>query len=337
MYQSLLKPLLFQLPAETAHRLSFSALKTAHQAGTLSAITPSLPRASLEKELMGLRFKNPVGLAAGFDKNAELIDVWEHFGFGFIEVGTVTPKPQAGNPKPRLFRLPQDKALINRMGFNNEGLAAMKARLEARKTDLIVGGNIGKNKVTPNELAFEDYRQGFEELVEVVDYLAVNVSSPNTPGLRDLQDKEPLLRLLAGLQELNQQRTNSKPLLLKIAPDLTEGQLDDILEIYRSVGLSGLIATNTTVSRAGLQASSQQLDAIGAGGLSGSPVRERATEVVRYLREGLPEGAVIMGVGGVADAASAQEKLNAGADLVQLYTGFVYGGPATVKEILIGL
>ncbi|MEM6297223.1 MAG: quinone-dependent dihydroorotate dehydrogenase [Bacteroidota bacterium] len=337
MYQSLLKPLLFQLPAETAHRLSFSTLKTAHQTGTLNLVTPALPEVSLEKELMGLRFKNPVGLAAGFDKNAELIDVWEHFGFGFIEVGTVTPKPQAGNPKPRLFRLPQDKALINRMGFNNEGLAAMKTRLKVRKTNLVIGGNIGKNKVTPNESAFDDYRQGFEELVDVVDYLAVNVSSPNTPGLRDLQDKEPLLRLLAGLQELNQQRSEPKPLLLKIAPDLTEGQLDDILDIYRSVNLSGLIATNTTISRDDLQASPQKLALIGAGGLSGMPVRERATEVVRYLREGLPEGAVIIGVGGVTDAKSAQEKLDAGADLVQLYTGFVYGGPSTVKGILSGL
>lgn len=329
-YQNVLKPLLFQLPAEEAHRLAFRALR--------SGATALLPQVqtdpSWEREFWGLKFRSPIGLAAGFDKNAELVDTWEQFGFGFLEIGTVTPRPQVGNPKPRMFRLPKDQALINRMGFNNDGVAAILERLRKRKTSLVVGGNIGKNKTTPNEEAVEDYKICMEELFEVVDYFTVNVSSPNTPGLRDLQEKEPLIRILSTLQEINQQKPTPKPLLLKIAPDLTNAQLDDIIEIYQTVQLSGLIASNTTISRANLQTSPSKIQEIGNGGLSGAPLRERATEVIQYLRAGLPKDAVLIGVGGIHDAESAQEKLDAGADLLQVYTGFVYGGPGFVPSLL---
>lgn len=338
MYQSLLKPFLFRLPAENAHRLAFRSLRITQDVSPLKNL---LPRTTLapewERTLWGLPFRSPIGLAAGFDKNAELVDTWEQFGFGFIEIGTVTPRPQAGNPRPRLFRLPQDAALINRMGFNNDGVEQVRKRLARKKTQLVVGGNIGKNKDTPNEQAVEDYKICMEALFDVVDYFTVNVSSPNTPGLRDLQDKEPLTNILQRLQDINQAKPNPKPLLLKIAPDLTDAQLDDIIEIYETTALSGLIATNTTISRAGLQTAKAEVAAIGAGGLSGAPLRERATEVIRYLRAGLPQGAVLIGVGGIHDAASAREKLDAGADLLQVYTSFVYEGPGLVKKILTSL
>ena len=289
-----------------------------------------------EKQVMGLNFKNPVGLAAGFDKDAKLYNELASFGFGFIEVGTLTPKPQAGNPKPRLFRLVEDESVINRMGFNNGGLDEAVLRLMKRKTDLIIGGNIGKNKVTPNEEALNDYLLGVEALQPVVDYFVVNVSSPNTPNLRELQEKEPLTKLLKAVQEKNN-ALGKKPLLLKIAPDLTEGQLDDIIDIINSLELDGIVATNTTISRDGLRTHASKVEAIGAGGLSGKVLRERSTEVIAYLRSRLKSSIAIIAVGGIFTGADAKEKLNAGADLVQVWTGFLYEGPAMVRRMLRNL
>lgn len=290
----------------------------------------------LKRKVFGLEFRNPVGLAAGFDKDARYYNHLSHLGFGFIEVGTVTPKPQTGNPKPRLFRLVEDEALINRMGFNNEGLEAMIGRLRHRKTDIVIGGNIGKNKVTPNEKAISDYEAAFEALHPLVDYFVVNVSSPNTPNLRELQDKEPLMRLLSRLQEMNME-AGKKPLLLKIAPDLNEDQLLDIIDIAKAVELDGIVATNTTISRAGLKTSEERVANIGAGGLSGKPVRSRSTEVIRFLVERSNGTLPVIAVGGIFTAADAQEKLDAGASLVQVYTGFIYEGPALVSKICKGL
>jgi dihydroorotate dehydrogenase len=289
-----------------------------------------------EKEVMGLNFKNPVGLAAGFDKDAKLYNELASFGFGFIEVGTLTPKPQAGNPKPRLFRLVEDESVINRMGFNNGGLDEAVLRLMKRKTDLIIGGNIGKNKVTPNEEALNDYLLGVEALHPVVDYFVVNVSSPNTPNLRELQEKEPLTKLLKAVQEKNN-ALGKKPLLLKIAPDLTEGQLDDIIDIINSLELDGIVATNTTISRDGLRTPASKVETIGAGGLSGKVLRERSTEVIAYLRSRLKSSIAIIAVGGIFTGEDAKEKLYAGADLVQVWTGFLYEGPAMVRRMLRNL
>ena len=285
---------------------------------------------------MGLHFKNPVGLAAGFDKDAKLYNELSAFGFGFIEVGTLTPKPQDGNPKPRLFRIVEDEAVINRMGFNNGGLDAAALRLAKKKTDIIIGGNIGKNKVTPNDVATSDYIKGVEALHDVVDYFVVNVSSPNTPNLRELQEKEPLKALLKEVKAKNED-LGAKPLMLKIAPDLTEGQLDDIVGIVNELKLSGIVATNTTISRAGLKASQEKVAAMGAGGLSGKILRERSTEVVRYLRNKLSEDIAIVAVGGIFTGKDAKEKLDAGADLVQVWTGFLYEGPAMVRRMLRSL
>ena len=287
----------------------------------------------LERQFFGLKFDNPIGLAAGFDKDARLIDEFATFGFGFIEIGTITPKAQAGNDKPRLFRLPKDKAIINRMGFNNSGMNAAVDRLSKRKSKVIVGGNIGKNKVTPNEDALDDYILAFEGLFPYVDYFVVNVSSPNTPNLRALQDKEPLTKLLSELQKLNSAKDQRKPLLLKIAPDLTNEQLDDIVEIAKDVQLDGLIATNTTISRAGLKTDEAEVTAIGNGGLSGKPLTERSTEVISYLRKHLGPDFPIVAVGGIMSEQDAIDKLKAGASLIQIYTGFVYEGPGIVKRL----
>ena len=337
MYKSVIKPLLFQLDAERAHHLVFDNLKRAARVPGGAAALRGLydyQHPSLEREVFGLRFRNPVGLAAGLDKNAVLTDELASLGFGFVEIGTVTPRPQPGNPTPRLFRLPQDGALINRMGFNNDGAAAVAARLRQRSNQqLIIGGNIGKNKDTPNEQAGDDYVAAFEALAEVVDYFVVNVSSPNTPGLRELQDKKPLISLLQQVQARNQARAQPRPLLLKIAPDLTDAQLDDILEIARETQLSGLVATNTTISRSGLTTAAGQVASYGAGGLSGRPLRARATEVIAYLHRRSQGALPIIGAGGIHSAADALEKLAAGATLVQLYTGFVYEGPALIKQI----
>lgn len=296
----------------------------------------------MEKELLGLHFKNPVGLGAGFDKNALYLRELECLGFGFVEIGTVTPKPQAGNEKPRLFRLPKDKALINRMGFNNEGLDAIRERLEQwnasniqhpASNKLIVGGNIGKNKVTPNEEAWKDYETCFNGLFDCVDYFVVNVSSPNTPGLRELQEKDALYKILSHLQQINQGKQQPKPLLLKIAPDLTKEQLDDIVALSFETKLDGLVATNTTISRAGLKTNNEKLEAIGAGGLSGKPVTARSTEVVQYLHQQTGGKVPIIASGGIFTGDDAKDKLNAGASLVQVWTGFIYQGPAIAKNI----
>jgi dihydroorotate dehydrogenase len=291
---------------------------------------------ALEKVLFGLRFTNPVGLGAGFDKNAVYLNELEALGFGFVEIGTVTPLPQPGNDKPRLFRLPADKALINRMGFNNNGVKAVAARLAARKKEnssLIVGGNIGKNKVTPNEDAWKDYSICFEELFDHVDYFVVNVSSPNTPGLRALQDKDSLKQIFAALQNSNQRKTKPKPILLKIAPDLTEEQLDDIIALSAEVHLDGLVATNTTISREGLLTDEKTITDIGMGGLSGKPVKIRSTQVVQYLSKGTGGRIPIIASGGIFTGTDAEEKIKAGASLVQVWTGFIYEGPSIVKNI----
>lgn len=336
MYKSLLRPLLFKLDPEKVHYLTTDALRTVYKlpfAQTISNSMFGVHSPKLGRELFGLKFPNPVGLAAGFDKDAKLIDELANLGFGFIEIGTLTPKGQEGNPKPRLFRLPEDQAIINRMGFNNEGVDAAVARLRARQSNIIVGGNIGKNKVTPNEEALNDYLFCFKALYDVVDYFVVNVSSPNTPDLRALQEKEPLQQLLLALQEQNNKMPKPKPLLLKIAPDLNEPQLNDIIEIAKEANLSGIIATNTTISRDGLYTSTQKVQDIGAGGLSGKPLTKRSTEIIRYLRQHLPATIKLIGVGGIMTAEDALEKLDAGADLVQLYTGFIYEGPALITQI----
>jgi dihydroorotate dehydrogenase len=292
---------------------------------------------NLERKLFGIDFPNPVGLAAGFDKDARWVDELSTLGFGFIEIGTVTPLPQPGNDKPRLFRLPKDEALINRMGFNNDGAINAAVRLRKRKSDIIIGGNIGKNKNTPNEEALEDYIKCYHALYEVVDYFVVNVSSPNTPGLRALQDKEPLLKILSGLQQVNLAKTKPRPMLLKIAPDLTDSQLDDIIDIVSASNIDGVIATNTTVSREGLRTDVKELESIGNGGLSGKPVQKRSTEVIRYLKEKSNNAFPVIGVGGIHTAADAREKLDAGADLIQVYTGFIFEGPAIASKINKGL
>ncbi|RPE12883.1 quinone-dependent dihydroorotate dehydrogenase [Chitinophaga lutea] len=335
-----IKKILFGFAPETIHHGVMRGLKIVNALpfgkNLLDAFCQP-KNAGLERTLWGLRFPNPVGLAAGFDKDAKYLDELAHLGFGFVEIGTVTPLPQPGNDQPRLFRLPADQALINRMGFNNEGARAAAKRLQKRRTNIIIGGNIGKNKVTPNEEAISDYEKCFHALFDGVDYFVVNVSSPNTPNLRALQEKEPLKQLLHHLQTLNMQKSRQKPILLKIAPDLTNEQLDDIIEIVKETGLAGIVATNTTISRANLQTPQAELEQIGAGGLSGLPVKERATEVIRYIHRKSGGTIPIIAVGGIFTAADAQEKLDAGASLVQVYTGFIYEGPAIVKKICQGL
>ncbi len=287
----------------------------------------------LEREVFGIKFNNPIGLAAGFDKEAQFVDEFAALGFGFIEIGTITPIGQPGNPKPRLFRLKEDEALINRMGFNNEGVDMAVERLKARRSNVIVGGNIGKNKITPNEEAFRDYELSFEALFEHVDYFTVNVSSPNTPNLRALQEKEPLKKLLSRLIERNKSKKKPKPILLKIAPDLTNNQLDDIIEIVEELDLAGVIATNTTISREGLKSDARFVESLGNGGLSGKPLKNRSTEVIRYLKNNSKTKFPIIGVGGINSPEDALEKIKAGASLIQLYTGFIYQGPVIVKRI----
>ena len=282
---------------------------------------------------MGLQFKNPIGLAAGFDKDARYVNELSNLGFGFIEIGTVTPKPQPGNPKPRLFRLKADKALLNRMGFNNGGALEAAKRLKKIRTDIIIGGNIGKNKVTPNELAVNDYLEAFEALFEMVDYFVVNVSSPNTPNLRELQDKDPLKELLQQLQFANKAKPNPKPILLKIAPDITEHQLNEIVEIIKLTHLAGVVATNTTISKANLQHTNALATLYGNGGVSGAPLTVPSTKIISMLRSKLGPSYVIIGVGGIMSPKNAQEKLTAGADLIQVFSGFIYEGPGFVKRI----
>lgn len=341
VYKSILKPLLFFFPAERAHHLTLFLLKMVlgiPLVGSMFKMNFSIKDERLKRNVFGLTFPNPVGLAAGFDKDGKHFRAMSALGFGFIEVGTVTPKPQGGNPQPRLFRLPEDDALINRMGFNNEGVRALVDRLKGGKPrNLIIGGNIGKNKVTPNEEATSDYVICFEALFPYVDYFVVNVSSPNTPNLRELQEKEPLTRLLSVLQEKNRAQSSPKPILLKIAPDLTDSQLDDIIDIVEDTGIDGVIATNTTISRADLQTAQGTVDEIGAGGLSGRPLKDRSTEVIRYLHQQSGGKITIIGVGGIYSAADALEKLEAGASLVQVYSGLIYEGPALIRRINQGI
>ena len=333
-YRYIVKPLLFLIAPEKAHDVVASGLSFVMKIPGLSTLISwiygySNPR--LARTVFGIQFPNPVGLAAGFDKNAKLIDEFAALGFGFIEVGTVTPKGQDGNPQPRLFRLSEDGALINRMGFNNEGLEAMKKRLLARRSKVIVGGNLGKNKVTPNEQAEEDYCLGFEALYDVVDYFVVNVSSPNTPNLRALQEKEPLKKLLVRLQDLNGTKPALKPILLKIAPDLTNEQLDDVIEIVLETQLAGVIATNTTLSREGLLSSETLRSEM--GGLSGKPLRSASDEILKKI-VALTNGKVpVIASGGIFTGTDAQDKFNHGAALVQVWTGFIYEGPGIVKKI----
>lgn len=341
MYRYLLKPLLFLLSPETAHDFVSLTLNVFFKVPGVAAMCRrcySVKNEKLKRELFGLTFSNPVGLAAGFDKDAKLFNELSAFGFGFIEVGTVTPKAQPGNDKPRMFRLPEDEALINRMGFNNEGAEAMVNRLKQRKNSpegegLIIGGNIGRNKITSNENAIADYEYCFEKLFDYVDYFVVNVSSPNTLNLRELQEKEPLTKLLFRLKDLNSQKKNQKPILLKIAPDLSNEQLDDIISIVKETKIDGVVATNTTISRENLLTPNAQLSTLGAGGLSGKPLAKRSTEVIKYLSEKSGKAFPIIASGGVHTADDAIEKINAGASLVQVYTGFIYERPGIVKGI----
>jgi len=336
MYKQLLRPLVFKLDPEKAHYLTFDLMKLAlgNPFGRfMSKSILEYKHPKLKKQLFGLTFENPVGLAAGLDKDAKVFNELGALGFGFIEIGTLTPKPQPGNDKPRLFRLPNDKAIINRMGFNNEGVDAAVIRLKNRKTKAIIGGNIGKNKVTANEDAIKDYEYCFNALFDVVDYFVVNVSSPNTPNLRELQDKEPLTHLLNHLQNINHSKPRRKPILLKIAPDLTNSQLDDIIDIVASTKIDGIVATNTTIAREPLTYPKAEIEAIGMGGLSGKPLSKRSTEVIAYLKTKSNNAFPVIGVGGIHSPEDAIEKIKAGADLIQLYTGFIYEGPALIKNI----
>jgi len=338
MYKLIIRPILFLFDPEKVHHFTFAILKIVFKIPLIAWLTRKIYQVKdkkLERNLFGLTFRNPVGLAAGFDKNALLFNELSNFGFGFIEIGTVTPKPQEGNPKKRLFRLKEDSGIINRMGFNNVGLDSVIERLKGRNKNILVGGNMGKNKMTPNEDAVEDYLLCFNDLFEHVDYFVVNVSSPNTPNLRELQDKEPLTNLLKLLQEENQKMAlnfpnkNTKPILLKIAPDLTDDQLLDIIEIVSETKIDGVIASNTTISRDALSSENK----IQTGGLSGKPLTKRSTEVIKFLAEKSDKAFPIIGVGGIHSAQDALEKIKAGADLVQIYTGFIYEGPSLIKKI----
>ena len=336
MYKTLLRPLLFLFDPEKVHHFAQTLVKFLFKVPGvrwLSRQVWCVENPALKREVFGLTFPNPVGLAAGFDKDARLVDELADMGFGFVEIGTLTPKPQPGNPKPRLFRLPADQGLINRMGFNNEGVEMAVERLRKRKNKVIIGGNIGKNKITPNERAIEDYLTCFHALYPVVDYFVVNVSSPNTPGLRELQEKEPLKQLLRHVREENSQMPLPKPILLKIAPDLNNEQLDDIVDIVQEIKIDGIIATNTTIDRNGLATGEAAIAKMGQGGLSGRPVKARATKVIRYIHEKSGGSIPIVAVGGIFSGQDALEKLEAGACLVQVYTGFVYEGPAIIKKI----
>ncbi len=333
MLKNIIQKLLFKIDPEKSHHLSFIGIRLLSKCRWLRRVMLGdqqvLDDPRLKREVFGITFKHPVGLAAGFDKDAKIYQALGDLGFSFVEIGTVTPKGQAGNPKKRLFRLVEDSAIINRMGFNNDGVEAAKIRLMKRKHQLIIGGNIGKNKITPNESAVDDYQICFDALFDVVDYFVVNVSSPNTPNLRALQEKEPLLHLLNCLQHRNQQQPSPKPILLKIAPDLSESQLTEIVEIVRESNIAGIIATNTTIARPSLLAK----DKDEAGGLSGAPLTQRSLEVIRFLAKVSNGKIPIIGVGGIMTAEDALAKLDAGASLVQLYTGFIYQGPVLIEEI----
>jgi len=342
---NILRRILFFFPPEWVHYFSMNCMKLLCSTGftrKLMALLFSVKNSKLKTSVIGLEFKNPVGLGAGFDKNARYLRELECLGFGFVEIGTVTPLPQDGNDKPRLFRLPADKALINRMGFNNDGVKAVAERLkqwatgnkqQATSNKLIIGGNIGKNKITANEDAWKDYEICFKELHPYVDYFVVNVSSPNTPGLRELQEKESLRKILRHLQMINNGKAVSKPILLKIAPDLTQEQIDDVVDLSLEIQLDGLVCTNTTINRTGLITPKEEIEKIGAGGLSGVPVKERSTVIVNHINQKTKGDIPIIASGGIFTAEDAKEKFNSGASLVQVWTGFIYEGPSIVKRI----
>jgi dihydroorotate dehydrogenase len=338
-----LRRILFLFSPETAHSISMDLLKMACSVSFVKKFLANYFAAPhKEISLLGLTFKNPIGLGAGFDKNAQYLRELEVLGFGFVEIGTVTPKPQPGNDKPRVFRLPADKALINRMGFNNDGAEVVAERLRLwRKAEsrsqkhnsFIIGGNIGKNKVTPNEEAWKDYEICFKALHSYVDFFVVNVSSPNTPGLRELQEKDALKKILMHLQSLNQNFPVARPILLKIAPDLSWSQLDDVIDLANEIKLDGLVATNTTISRDNLSVAAEHVQSTGAGGLSGKPLEQRSTEVLAYITEKTKGTIPVIGSGGIFTAADAKKKMKAGASLMEVWTGFIYEGPVIVKKI----
>jgi dihydroorotate dehydrogenase len=333
LYKGLLRPFLFSLEAEQAHHLSFLLMKMARYFPLADALFPKLENKKLACHLAGMELKNPVGLAAGMDKNAELVDIWPKLGFGFAEIGTVTPRPQIGNPRPRLFRIPQDQAIINRMGFNNDGMEAVARRLSKRKADgFVLGGNIGKNKNTPNQEAHLDYVKCFSCLFDLVDYFTINVSSPNTPGLRQLLEKESLVRILEPVQNLNAQKPKSKPVFLKIAPDVDLTLLPEMAEVCQTYGLQGMVATNTTVSRKCLSLDENRMEQLGAGGLSGKPLSDASFQILSALSK-LNSGLILMSSGGIMDEQEAQNRFQNGASAIQLYSGFVYEGPALINRI----
>lgn len=341
MYKFIIRPLLFLISPEKVHHIVIFFVRLfwlIPGVKQLVSLCFKYYKNQLETEFVGLKFKNPVGLAAGFDKNASFYNQFADFGFSFIEIGTVTPKGQPGNPKPRSFRLVKDKAVINRMGFNNLGLnEAIKKLQKKRKKGLIIGGNIGKNTATPNNVAVNDYVTVFEGLYAYVDYFVVNVSCPNITNLKELQDQEMLENILFQLIEKRKLHSVKKPILLKISPDLNDKQLDEVIDIFNKTGIDGLVATNTTVSRDNLNTDTKTIEKIGNGGLSGRPVTKRSTEVIKYINDKANGSIPIIGVGGIFNANDAKEKLAAGATLVQVYTGFIYEGPAIVKRILKSL
>ena len=336
MYKRLIRPLLFLIPPETVHHLIVGIIKFGSRFLALNPFlkaTFSYHNPVLEREVMGLKFKNPVGLAAGFDKNADFYSEFAAFGFSHIEIGTVTPKPQPGNAKPRSFRLKSDKALINRMGFNNKGVDYAVEKLKVRKNNIIIGGNIGKNTATPNENAVDDYVYNCKSIYDSVDYLVINVSCPNVTNLHKLQDQDSLNSILGAIAEIRGSKALYKPVLLKLSPDLNTFQIDESLSMVNKHGIDGVIVSNTTTTRKNLKTSDQKIEQIGNGGLSGAPIKDRSTEMIRYIAQKTDGKLTIIGVGGILSPTDAIEKLNAGASLIQVYTGFIYSGPAIVKRI----
>lgn len=336
MYKQIIRPILFQFDPETIHHFIVSTIKIAFKIPGVRFLTNktcSVSHPSLKRTLFGLEFENPVGLAAGFDKNATFFNEFSNLGFGFIEIGTVTPKGQPGNPKPRSFRIPKDKAIINRMGFNNLGVDEAVKQLKKRKTNIIIGGNIGKNTATPNENAVDDYVYSFHQLYDYCDYFVVNVSCPNVTNLHKLQDKESLMAILNAIMKARSTKAINKPVLLKISPDLNYDQIDEVIDIVDETLIDGLVATNTTTTRVNLSLSEQDIQSIGNGGMSGLPIRDRSTEIIRYIHQKTEGKIPIIGVGGIMTAQDAIEKINAGATLVQIYSGFIYEGPMLIKKI----
>ena len=336
MYKLLVRPLLFSFDPEWVHYFTLNALRLLNKipfSSWLFRKIYSYQNSSLEKELFGIKFKNPVGLAAGFDKNGKYIKEMSNLGFGFIEIGTITPKPQPGNPKKRLFRVQNDLAIINRLGINNDGNILCAERLKKNNSDVVIGGNIGKNTTTSNEKADTDYIQNFKILHQYVDYFVLNVSCPNVSNFTKLQDVEFLKKLIPQLKKINSTKPKKKPILIKISPDLNQDQLDETIDLILSENLDGIIATNTTTSRNNLKTSKSKIEKIGNGGLSGEPLKNKSTEVIRYISKKTNGNLPIIGVGGIMNPKDALDKIKAGADLIQLYTGFIYEGPSIVKKI----